>query len=196
MKISLLNNICFQKKLMAKCMVGEPSNQKKAKIYKLEYPQDINYYTKYDKSSEWEGSFYIDRMPENFSDYVPNIDYYVMEDADGQMISYSVLKRKKNCNDLQYIETMPKMSSYNMSNRKTKYIGETMLAFLVGVTKKDNKSFHVSRIAQRPKTKSFYFDLCKFTPINDGLGGFLDKENFKKFIKRNVSHTGKEIEMV
>lgn len=196
MNISPLTNIFFQKKLMANCTIGEPNNQKKAKIYMLEYPQDINYYTKYNKSYEWEGNYYLDRMPENFSDYTPNIDYYVMEDENNQMICYSVLKRKRSRNDLQFIETMPKMSSYNMCNRKIKYIGETMLAFLIGLTKEDGANFEISRIAQRPKTQSFYFDLCKFTPIDDGCSGYMEKKKFDKFIKRNASHTGKEIKRV
>jgi len=185
----------FQKRHIANCIIGEVCNSRKAKIFQLEYPQDIAYYSRYANSHEWEGSYYIDRMPEIFSENKQDVDHFVMEDSLGQMLCYSSIRHRKNTDELEYIETMPKMSCYNMATRKVKYIGETMLSFLVGLSKKKNVVFSVPRVAPRAKTKDFYYKLCKFSKGKDN-SAYLEKNKYDKFMHQNEEHTGGKIEYI
>ena len=69
-----------------------------------------------------------------------------------------------------------------------------MLAFLVKITGKEDKHFEVPDVAQREKTKSFYFEHCGFKKIGDRVA-YLKKKNFKNLLSLNKSHTGSKIKI-
>ena len=199
MKINSFSNIFFQKKLVAKCKVGEQGLTKNAFIYQLEKPLDCDYYSDQELALEWKHSFYLKEVKDDISKSTARNDkskfeHYVMENEDGLMICYSAIRQKHNGEHLEYIETMPCLSSYNIADRKIKYIGETMLAFLTTIASKLRKDLIVPNIAQRPKTLEFYYRLCKMHPLDGGAK--LEKKDFDKLLKQNETHTGSSIELV
>lgn len=191
MKINSITNIFFQKKLVAMGMVGEPNSQKQVNFYRLELPQDNGYYTKCATSEDWKGNFYIKDIESIIvRGNKEKLDYYVMEDNEGRTLCYSALKHKKKEERLEYLEVMPKISSYN-PDRKIKYVGETMVAFLTSIAKKRHKDFFVSEVAPREKTRNFYYKLCQMQKV--GIGAFLPKEEIPELISQNRMHTGSSI---
>ena len=191
------NYIFFQKRLVANCKVGDSSNSQKASIYQLEYPIDKDYYEKCARDDKnWDQSYYLEEISWDFNHYSDENEFYVMENEDGDTLCVSVLNENMlDENRLEYLETAPKLSSYNTGNRKIKYIGETMLACMVKLTKDLKSIFDIPEVAQRDKTKDFYFKLCGFHP-DDLQGAYLRSEEFDDFIARNEEHTNSTIEIV
>ena len=187
-------NISFQKKLVAKAMVQKESMPEEVKIYQLDEQKDIMDLKKASEDRNWYGSFYLDEICEEGSYFIENYDVFTMETKDKKVICYSVVdnNRKKETR-LNFIETAPKLSCYNKGNRTFKYIGETMMAFIAKQGSK--KDFVVGTVADREKTKNFYFRNCKFSP-HKTKGAILEQQKLDKFIKANEAHTGKTIELI
>lgn len=194
MKINSINNILFQKKLVAKCKFIQDNLQKDANIYELESGVDDNYLrfnlskTKWSENAFYAGSIVIDYLDFKSS---KSTKFYVMEDEKENLIAYcEFANRYDNC-ELDIIEALPEASIYN-SERKTKYIGETMIAFLVNLCKKLSKDFKVVDIAERKQTKDFYYKNCQMKQIAP-KEAILEKEKFNEFLEQNTRHTGTEI---
>jgi len=198
MKIHPQNNFAFEKKLVAKCKVGTGENRQKAKIYEIEYPQDITYLHKISLDEDWNGNFYIDQIEDDFENAPkkPNEHFYVMEDSKGNCLCISELdKANEKQNSLDFIETAPFLSTYNRNGNRIRYIGETMLAFLVKLTKNENKKrFFIPLVANRERTLNFYYVQCGFN--RQGTTGSLVKKNYDKFIHSNEQHTNSSINLV
>jgi len=195
MRITNIGNISFQKILMANCHVGNGIDIKEAKIYRLEYPDDEKYYIEHSNQNDWQNSFYLQEVQNEFI-IEEDCIHYVMEDTDGATLCIGVLDESRTKeNKLDYLETAPKLSSYNRADRKIKYIGETMLAFLVKITKGKKNKFEIPDVAQRPRTIDFYSKICKFN-MKDQTSAYLERNEFDRFIKQNEKHTGSEIEII
>lgn len=197
MKISKINNISFQKKLSAKCNIIENGKPKKANIYQLEKGVDDDYFRDAKRNASWQSSYYLAEVEADF-DKFGNKDwshFCVMEDEQGDLLGYcEFIKYEISKNGyLETIETAPVDSIYN-KKRKTKYVGETMLAYLVLLCKKENVDFEIMEIAQRQRTRDFYYKNCHLEKIDDNRA-LLRKENFDKFIAQNEAHTGSKIEL-
>jgi len=202
MRISGFNNVYFQKRLAAKCTIGDTSTSQKAYIYELDCEDDKKILYDAEKQSIWQDNYYLDEYTRSFEkencqwfsdDPSRNKNkYYIMEDKSGNMICYSLLDtaRKKE-NRLDYLETAPEMSCYNKYTRRTRYVGETMLAFLAAITKKAGKDLKIVEVAPRPTTENFYFKQCKFKSVD--IGGIMPYEKLGKFVKSNRHHTGTKI---
>ena len=197
MRITGQNYINFQKKLVAYCKVGQAPNSQKASIYKLEHPLDIGYYEKCARQDDnWTKSYYLEEIASYFELCGNSLSFYTMENEDGDTLCVSVMDEKTlNENRLDYLETAPKLSSYNSGGRKIKYIGETMLAFLVKLSKRDKLFFDIPDVAKRDKTKDFYFKLCGFHS-NEMDGAYLNSYEFDAFVAQNEEHTNSQIEIL
>ena len=184
MKIFSQNYINFQKKLVANCKVGTGENSTQAKIYQLDYPEDLDYYkNNAEKNQNWQGSYYLTDASKILEYNGNKYSHYVMEDLDNDLLCLSVIdKRSLTYDELDYLETAPKLSSYNRDGRKLKYIGETMLAFLVKMARGKKTSFEVPNVAKREQTQKFYYDLCKFHS-GDFDEAYLESQEFDDFIK-------------
>ena len=162
MKISSVNQINFQKKLVAKTCVVKEGKAKKVGIYELEKDTDKYYFQRALFNSNWMNeSYYLLDIDEEFETAGSNQYFYVMEDEKGGMLGYSLITRKDN-DVIEYLETCPKYSINNKEKRKIHYIGETMLAFLSKLSLKRNRDLCVFSIAQRKKTLDFYYKYCGF----------------------------------
>lgn len=194
MKISNFKPINFQKRLVANCQIGASGNNVPTKIYLLDKRDDFGVLDKAKDKEIWQNGYYISNVSNNFCVDLKHANHYVMETDDGDVICMCKAKEKGKKVNLEYIETAPKMSSYNHT-RKLKYIGETMLAFLVKEAKENKKIVDVPTVAMRPKTLDFYFNQCGFK--KDGkLSATMPREEANTFIKKNEKHTGSPIEIL
>lgn len=192
------NKVNFQKRLVAKCTVGEKENSKPVKIYELNKDTDAIWLHRAYFNTDWQGNYYLNDIIDEFEETSrDNGDkYYIMEDEKGRALSCAVLDTKRNKQfALDYIETAPRLSQENPISRKTKFIGETMLAFMVKIAKNNKKDFKVKCVAPRPETEKFYFEQCGFRPIQR-QSAILDFEKFPDLIEQNERHTGSTIEIL
>ena len=198
MRISSLNNIAFQKNLTATCSIGQTGSSKKAFIYELDRPEDriILYKIFYDK--KWQYNNYLNEITEEYEKPDKNSQekYFIIEDKDKNILCISVLNTSNEKeNVLEYIETAPTLSCYNRNSRPIKFIGETMIAFLAKLTKRERKDLFVLEIAPKPLTRNFYFIHCGFNPVPEN-NAIMPKEKLDTIIKMNERHTGSKIEIL
>ena len=201
MKINNLNNISFQKTLVAKCKIGNKNATQDANIYLLDERKDFSSFARAKMYSFWDDSFYIGDIATEFLESNPNKYFYMMEDEQARPICFSMLDRKKaKSNKLRYIETAPKLSIYDKPQQK-RYIGETMLAFLTKICQKDGRNLLVPEVAPRLQTEDYYFKHCKFEEIQKQKNEYYKKAILRQgmmdeFLELNKSHTGSSINIV
>lgn len=198
MKISKINNISFQKKLSARCNVIQNGKPKRVNIYQLEKGVDDDYFIKAGKIANWkQGNYYLREIASDFDKYGSKdwSHFCVMEDDEGNLLGYSeFIKYNVSKNGyLETIETAPSDSIYN-KKRRVKYVGETMIAYLVLLCKKENLDFEIMEIAPRKATRDFYYKNCHLEPISKDRA-ILTKEKFNEFLAQNEAHTGSKIEL-
>ena len=189
-------NINFQKRLVANATIQRNNKPQEVEIFHLDDPQDNKILDKALDTNEWVGSYYLPDLNIGFlSDFQQN-KYYIMTDKKDKLLCMCVVNERGNKkNKLEYIETAPKLSKYNKGERKVKFIGETMLAFIAKKGKIDKKGLVIPNVAQRPETVKFYFNQCKCTP--DGKkGAKMPVDSIDCFVKKNESHTGSKIRIL
>lgn len=195
MKISSTPNIFFQKKLIAKCNVIDTCKQKPCKIFELDYTdsQDIKYYRKLHKDKNWEDYFYIDNIS---SDIEAGVEtrYFVMEDENEHCLAIcEVDECYPDQNELLYIETAPACCSEN-KKRTLKYVGESLITFLVGLAKSQEKEKFA--ICDPRDQAVLFYKKCGFK-INDFDDNMTMKNSdFTQLLDRNKAHTGQKIEYI
>lgn len=188
------NSINFQKKLVAKAGIITDGKTEDVNIYRLDKRRDIRDIRKALNNPIWEGNYYLNcELFKHWNGYRHLGHIYTIEDKNKNILCYSVIYNKGLFNkSLELIETAPKISRYNKKDRKSKYIGETMLAFIASKLK--GKNLDVPYVNQEFLTKSFY-TYCNFE-LGDRYGAILKKDNAKKLIEQNFQHTGKKIELI
>ena len=194
MKLNNTNPLNFQKRLVAK-VKGEKEDSKEYKIYRLD-KKDRNYIT--DVINDWQdGMFFMDIL-DDLESGKDEYQVFVLEDSKKHCLSYAeILTKSPYFNQLLFIETKPSLSHKN-KERKTKYIGETMIAFLLGLTKatSNSKNFEVPHAIST--SQAFYVDKCKFD-YHEGksrLSVFKPREEFDSLIEQNEKHTGSKIKFI
>lgn len=194
MNINFSNNINFQKKLVAKAGILTNGKTEDVNIYHLDKKEDSIDLENASKSPEWQGNYYLDsegieRWDLNWLIY----NIFTIENKNKDILCYAIVNDKgSKARNIEFIETMPKTSSYNQANRRSKYIGETMLAFLA--SKLNKRDLTVGMIAQRPQTINFYSH-CGFKKYKSH-GGIIENNQADRLIKKNHKHTGKKIELI
>ena len=115
-----------------------------------------------------------------------------MENPKGNCLGYIIVETDFDVperKDVVYLETCPK---YNSSNpkRTIKYIGETLLAFVVKIAQKNNKKF-ISIPIWSKTAENFYKENCGFEEKEACL--YLYRELFDSFLSKNKKHTKSSI---
>ncbi len=200
-KTNNLNSQSFCKKLVATCNVKTRNdNSKECNIYQLDKKKDTRYFLNLGESRNWDENKFLGisnqlmLSPLLSSHIIP----YVMEDEKGDCLGYiSVLKDedKGEKASIQYLETCPKHSSNN-KERQIKYIGESLLAFVVSLAKNED----VARVCvptYSSSAKPFYYWKCCFREDKDKKDGLvLDRRNYDKFLDRHNKKVGSEITFI
>ena len=146
MKINSNNHIHFQKTLVATSKVGDINSRQDVKIYALDKFEDRIDLDRLYLTPAWDNSYYVEEINDEFAKKfttptAPDTHFYLMENAQKEPICVGVLnKAYKKKNQLDYLETAYSYSSYGDGTKRVRYIGETMLAFLVKMTKKEELS--------------------------------------------------------
>ena len=193
MRINNTQSVNFQKKLIGLGAIRQEDISKTVKFFQLDDVSDMLDLKKARKTSNWFGNFYLNDVVSGDGYHIQKYDVFTMEDDAQNILGFSVLERSGPKTQLAIIETAPKLSCYQ-EKRSIKYIGETMMAFIAKLS--GNKDVVVTDIAQRPKTKNFYFSQCKFSKIPFSESAILKRRNFSKLIKKNEAHTGRKIELI
>lgn len=199
MKISNSNfNLSFGKTLTASCGIKtNAGNIKQCNIYELDKNDDKDYFLKLKGNPAWENSQYVDIVNSlMFSPHISlDIKSYAMEDSDGACLGYIRTiadGRKKEKKRITYLETCPQYSAEN-KKRELKYIGQSLMAFIVGLAKKEDKD----RVCIPSVTKSatkFYEKKCCFKKDNVTIDGLILKnKNYDKFLKKHKRNTHTDI---
>lgn len=195
MKLDNINNINFGKIHVANCNVIKNDTPLPCKIYKLE-ESDCDYYCKMKKQDIWQnacfGYCYGLIPPERFIE----ADIFAMEDENQKC--FGVCEVSSNLSSkgiyLEAIETAPKYSNKN-KQRKIKYIGETLISFLVDYYRKMQKTFHVK--SALGEAEDFYSKNCHMSIEKEIIfkDYFLPEENVQQLLLQNEKHTKSKIEL-
>lgn len=192
MNINSINNLNFQKKLVAKTTPIKHTKKNCYKIYQLE-KSDRSYFT--DTLYQWGDSMFCMDMIDDFESGDKYHKIYALEDDKNNCLAWAEIYTGDDDGfELEYIETRKDISHANRE-RKTKHVGETLLAFLVGLSKRNLKDDFVV-----PHTltdaEGFYIKNCGFKRYERGriLATHKPKEEFDDFISKNEKHIGCKIE--
>lgn len=195
MKINSINNLSFQKHLSANCSVIQNNEPKHANIYVLEQGTDDFYFYRHKWTDSWQEADYLDQINEDIVfNRNPNDIFIVMEDEDENLLGYSEISEYQDEVVLDFIETVPDCSLESVG-RKIKYIGETMLAYIVSLCKLIGKDLEIHSVADSYTTRNFYYKNCGFEELSR-TNAIMRKENFDKFLKHNKNHTGSDVEIL
>ena len=195
MRINFGNFISFEKKLVANCAIKNKKQTEPCKIFRLDRKEDRRYFVDLSKNKDWIHFHYIHVADSGFRhDFLPN-EFYVLETQDEKCLGYcEVATDEDKSDELFLIETIPSESSKNPT-RERKYIGETMLAFLVKrALDKGKKYFFID--CPSASAYSFYKDKCGFrlNKKEDKLA--LTPALSRRLINKNEKHTNSTIEII
>jgi len=192
--------IGFQKTLKAKCVFKQGKDERHCSIYKLDSAQDKDYFKKLMNKGYWEGAKFLRTMDRHAQHDCTNSrinDIFVIEDDYSNCLGYMRLDNYKESEiDLTHLETVP-IYSHRNPRRKFKYIGESLITFLIGLAKRQNKKrIYIPYIMA--DARDFYFKKCKFKSIGtiENSKAELKNTNFLKLEKQNTFHTGTKIELI
>ena len=192
MKISSLNSVPFQKKLVANCAVSGTSGKIPCSIYRLE-KGDENYFEDVYCTPGWKNGYYI--LSADFDTKNGYIDsMYVLEDKKNNCLGYTeLIDPKDERNIIEFLEVKPACRHKNPKRTK-KYTGETLLNFIAQISEKMGKeTVHV--IFPVKSAYDFYVK-CGFKREDDEIGLKLNKKDALKLQDTNYAHTGSKIEFI
>lgn len=196
-----IESISFGKKLMARCQIKTNSGEiKPCEIYELKKEEDIDYFCKLKKNPEWENGEYIEITNQMMLSPLLNkgLRTFSLETKDEGCLGYISTHDFDfipNKTYVEFLETCPQYTSQN-KKRKIKYIGQSLMAFVVGLAQEQNKT-RVCITTTAPKSKKFYSRACNFRQDYNGNDGLiLNSQSYQKFLNRHKENTGKEIEFI
>ncbi|MBQ8886382.1 MAG: hypothetical protein IJY61_01610 [Candidatus Gastranaerophilales bacterium] len=200
MKIqNLLNPVSFKKTLVANCSVIKKENTVlPCQIYSLSQKDDIDYFEKVSNAKEWKSARYLCYLKDDLKTIDEDEDYsiFTLENLDGDCLAYSeIVKKPQNIDEVLYLETVPSQTYLNSHKATCKYIGETMLSFMVKKSKQEKSR----RVELHPSisSTSFYLDNCYFTkPHCDTEPFYIPRYRYPKLIEKNETHTHSTIELI
>ncbi len=182
--------ISFKKTLIKNCTIPDKKNHPTpCGIYKLDLPEDRYYFTKLLKDKKWDGNKYLDDIDDSIridGEYENN---YVLESENGECLGFicTTDEPKFNAKEVDYLETCPYYAKQN-PERDLKYIGETLLAFVVELAKKGDFNSVIIPFPAKRAVK-FYMDKCGFIQGADGVAKIMCKKDYHKLIEQNKKHT-------
>jgi len=189
---SLFKN-SFTSRLVAKTSHESGCKRKEYKIYQLNKDDDAHYFD--DMISDWPCPMLVQDARWEFFERRKADEFYVLENSNKEILAFAkISNHKKDCVELDLIETKPWLA-FRHSNRKSKYIGETMLSFLLKRTQMEKNKFfkapHCISIAQG------FYEKCGFEHDEvEARKMFKTRETFDELIEQNEKHTGSKIELL
>lgn len=198
MKISSQNSsVSFQKALVAKAGFIRAGQPRTCKIFRLFKDIDNDYFEQVRNKDKWATSAFMKEVSANIKNLPEQMRIYVLEDKKENCLGLVELVNLPSSNkkEILFLETCPKYSNSN-SDRKAKYIGETLLAFIAKIAKKDkNDKVYISVYTEN--AKPFYVDKCKFVKASKSSNAIeLPKSKFGHFLFQNALHTKRKIELI
>lgn len=155
---------------------------------------DWDYFKSLLINRDWQGQSFVEMIDESFNHgKLTNQKYYAIETQRGKKIAFSQVDEfYPDRDELVLIETMP-CAAYDNSGRKRKYIGESMLAFLVEKAKKNGKAFF-RILAPIPDSYEFYTKSGFAKRAESGL--MMEDVDYDVFIGKNGKHTGTKVQIM
>lgn len=199
MRIGNIKNISFQKKLVASCAVLNGATSEECSIYKLDSFEDRDYFDNLAKLQKWQLSYFLSGMADKIRDDAPYTkrSIYAIENSKNECLGYCrVDDTYNNISYLTHLEVVPYASHRNEA-RKSKYVGETLVAFLAKMAKKNNKkSIYVPNMYM--PAMNFYLEKCKFLTCDfiNFSSSELTSDRFEALEKQNFKHTGQNISII
>lgn len=189
-----INNLSFQKRLIANCKIVDKGKSVPCQIYELSKRDDVDYFQSLLKDRSWKGQGFVEYINDIFSHSCCNdAKYYAIENAKNKKLGFCQIYQEPNQYDeLEIIEVMPK-AAHDNSSRTAKYIGETLITFLVEKAKKEGKKSFVVPVSI-PDARDFYKN-CGFERYGD-CSFLMKAKNFDNLINKNIEHTGSAIDFV
>lgn len=189
-----INNLSFQKRLIANCKIVDKGKSVPCQIFELNKRDDADYFKSLLKERGWKGQGFVEYIDDIFSHSgCGDAKFYAIENAKNKKLGFCQIYQEPNQYDeLEIIEVMPK-AAHDNSSRNIKYIGETLMTFLVEKAKREGKKSFVIPVPI-PDARDFYKN-CGFAECGDRA--FLMKaNNFDNLINKNIEHTGSTINFV
>lgn len=197
----LNSNINFGKTLVATCQIKSKSNDiQKCNIFELNDKSDCDYFEKELKRDDWANSKYMKAMHQimNSPFLAKSARTYTLENSNGDCLGYIatlILNTAKNKENIQYLEVCPSFAFAN-SERNLKYIGQSLVTFLIAQAQKEGKS-KVCVPVYSTSAKDFYYKKCGFEYDDERVDGFaVERENFSMVLDSLKNKTGSEINFV
>ena len=140
MKISsLFNKVSFKKTLVAHCSILKKDNVSfPCKIYSLNQKDDSDYFETIENKADWKGAKYLCYLKDDLKsiDDKPNRNIYVLQSEQGDCLGYSEIDYGENgIDEVLFLETVPTQNYSRRDKSSFKYIGETLLSFLLKKSK-------------------------------------------------------------
>ncbi len=191
MKIdSLKFNIFFQKKFVSNALVVKEKTPYKCSIFEINYKDDYDYFDKLALDDKWKNSHFLDEQREDFELDITDEQIFVMENNQNDCLGFICVSNAgdNKTKEVSILETCPEYS-YRNKRSKYRYIGESLLAFVVKLTKEQKMKILAIPIASK-KAHGFY-EKCGFQKGQKGAFNdfYLKKKNFNSFIEQNNQHT-------
>ena len=198
MKISQQNSsVSFQKSLVAKAGIIRAGKSRTCKIFRLFKDIDNDYFQQVRNKDKWVNSSFMQEVSDNIKNLPEQKRIYVLEDKKENCLGFVELidLPSHNKKEVLFLETCPKYSNSN-ADRSAKYIGETLLAFVAKLAKKD-KNDKVSISVYTQNARPFYVDKCKFIQSSKHSNSIeLPKSKFGHLLLQNGLHTKRKMELI
>ena len=183
-----VNNISFGKQIpLMKSQVKDLKNNKFIPVTFSEFDcKDYDDIEKVFNCRNWHFSPFIaaEMNHKRCHNTNENINFYVMEDNDGNIIGLCETERSDHNINIKYIESKQQDKQY-------KYIGQTMLA-MIGKILQQNNGHNIYVTNPAPTALRFYTDKCGFKPLwkhSSFEGLILRNSNIDTFILQTENKT-------
>ena len=153
MKIQNSNKLSFQKELRANCAILKDKKSYPCEIYQLSPIDDVDYFIMH-KRDGWEDALFWKLLKDNFKILYNNEKLFALED-NNRCLGLINISEAENTKDVIVIETQPQSK-----DKGYKYVGETLISFVVGLAKKD-KTQQVTIPVSLNSAKDYYSNLVK-----------------------------------
>ena len=194
MQINSVSKISFQKTLVGHCNVIKDNKPEKCDIYKLDEFEEMEYFNNSQRKKDWQNAYYWNRYTQ--SGYMPKEsgEIFVLEEDD-KCIGYVDISCDYPGMSIDFFEANPKYKGSD-KNKKIKYIGESIIAFLAHKAQKEKIPF-ISVFAWSVGADKFYVNKCGFDKNKVSKIDFLllNEDKYQDIISQNEVHTKGKMEI-
>lgn len=195
-------NQSFQKRLVANANILKNNQPYPVEIYEVNKKEDEDYFEKLSQNDNWRSANLLKYVQEQFSKTARlrfthglKLKFYTVEDKKQNCLGIvQVDNSKLNSQEILYIEAQPA----NKKSKEYKYIGETMLSFLVKQQQSNKRARQLFVPLPLDDARDFYlkslfcFDSTPWQPLRM----YLPLNNEESLISINEVHTKSKIELV